>query len=305
MTMISGLAGRGYRNLGSRGTPPVESEWRTVLRKSSGPLRPCRRLRASRTASFRDRGCRALRRATSSSRAGVHDVDVLGQRLAQRLGQGLAPPVGHQPSPDLVLDLALEAVHPGLELVAEQALLQGGESRGVAGGGGAAGSLPVLGLLHQALEQPVEVEVPQRAVEVVGPAHRPAGLHPGVPGHRLAGHRLDHGVIGGGQGPVEQLGQLLGGHAGPAAGAALAPALPTAPPGLLRRRLLPAAPLPVLAVDAVLRSAQREVDLEGRLVGPPVGGGLHQAGAQGVLQPLPVLEGDVTEDLGGVEVLAE
>ena len=50
------------------GTPPVDREWRTVERKSSGPLRPWRRLRASRTASLRDSGASDLRRATSSSR---------------------------------------------------------------------------------------------------------------------------------------------------------------------------------------------------------------------------------------------
>ena len=55
-TKISGLAGRGYRKRGSRGTPPVERLWRTVERKSSGPLRPWRRLRARRTASLRVSG---------------------------------------------------------------------------------------------------------------------------------------------------------------------------------------------------------------------------------------------------------
>ena len=56
ITKISGFDGRGYLNFGSAGTPPYESEWRTVLRKSSGPLRPWRRLRASRTASLRVSG---------------------------------------------------------------------------------------------------------------------------------------------------------------------------------------------------------------------------------------------------------
>ena len=67
MTTISGLEGLGYLKRGSTGTPPVESEWRTVFRKSSGPFRPWRRLRASRTANFRDSGWSAPRNATSSS----------------------------------------------------------------------------------------------------------------------------------------------------------------------------------------------------------------------------------------------
>ena len=56
MTKISGFDGRGYLNRGSAGTPPYDSEWRTVARKSSGPLRPCLRLRANRAASFRVSG---------------------------------------------------------------------------------------------------------------------------------------------------------------------------------------------------------------------------------------------------------
>ena len=55
---------------------------------------------------------------------GVHEVDLLGQRLAQRPGQGLGAPVGDQPAADLVLELASQAVEAGLELVAGQALLE-------------------------------------------------------------------------------------------------------------------------------------------------------------------------------------
>ena len=43
-TMISGRDGRGWRNLGSAGTPPYDSECRTVDRKSRWPrLRRFRR----------------------------------------------------------------------------------------------------------------------------------------------------------------------------------------------------------------------------------------------------------------------
>ena len=93
-------------------------------RKSSGPLRPWRRLRASRTASLRDSGCERLAQGHQLVAGGVHHVDVLGQGLAHRLGQRLAAPVGHQPPADLVLDLLAELVDPGLELVAQQPLLQ-------------------------------------------------------------------------------------------------------------------------------------------------------------------------------------
>jgi hypothetical protein len=56
--------------------------------------------------------------------AGVHEVDVLGQRLAQRAGHGLDAPVGHEAPADLGLDLLAELLDAGLVLVALQPLLQ-------------------------------------------------------------------------------------------------------------------------------------------------------------------------------------
>ena len=55
-TMISGFDGRGRLNFGSAGTPPYDSEWRTVCRKSSVPRCRCRRRCASRAASARVSG---------------------------------------------------------------------------------------------------------------------------------------------------------------------------------------------------------------------------------------------------------
>ncbi len=75
-----------------------------------------------------------------------------------------------------------------------------------------------LGLLHQPLEHAVEVEVPQRAVEVVGAADRPARLHAGEAADRLAGEGPHHGLVAVHQRPVEHLGQLLGGEPLHAAG---------------------------------------------------------------------------------------
>ena len=59
--------------------------------------------------------------------AGVHEVDVLGQRLAQRLGHRLGAPVGDQAAADLGLDLPAQGVQAGLVLLAGQPLLQVGE----------------------------------------------------------------------------------------------------------------------------------------------------------------------------------
>ena len=66
---------------------------------------------------------------------GVHEVDVLGQRLAQRLGHGLDAAVGHQATADLRLDLLLELIDAVLVLVVLEAVLERRERLG----GGLAG----------------------------------------------------------------------------------------------------------------------------------------------------------------------
>ena len=145
---------------------------------------------------------------------GVHEVDVLGQRLAQRLGHGLDAPVGHQPAADLGLDLLLELVDPVLVLVVLEALLERAQRLGRV--------LP--GLLHELLEHAVEIEVPQRAVQVVRAADGPARLHAGEALDGLAGQRPQHGVVALEQRLVEHRGELLGRQriAPAAAGALLA-----------------------------------------------------------------------------------
>jgi hypothetical protein len=57
--------------------------------------------------------------------AGVHEVDVLGQRLAQRAGHGVDAAVGHEAAADLRLDLLLDVGGADLGLVALEALLEG------------------------------------------------------------------------------------------------------------------------------------------------------------------------------------
>jgi hypothetical protein len=64
---------------------------------------------------------------------GVHEVDVLGQRLAQRLGHGLDAPVGDQAAADLGLDLLLQLVDAGSNSSFE-ALLERRRGSGPAGG---------------------------------------------------------------------------------------------------------------------------------------------------------------------------
>ena len=150
------------------------------------------------------------------------------------------------------------------------------------------GLLP--GRLHQPLEDAVEVELAQGAVEVVGAADRPARLHAGVAGDGLAGQRPHHRLVAVHERPVEHLGQLLGGEAlhaaAPLAVRSAAEHLGQELGARHPRRL----PRPG---EAVLRGPQREVHLEDRLEGLPVGVVLHQGGGQGVLEGLAVLEGDV------------
>ena len=56
---------------------------------------------------------------------GVHEVDVLGERLAQGPGERLDASVGHQAPADLRLDLLAELLDPRLVLVATGAAPRG------------------------------------------------------------------------------------------------------------------------------------------------------------------------------------
>ena len=113
---------------------------------------------------------------------GVHEVDVLGQRLADRAGQRLGTPVGYETAADLVLDLLAQPVEARLHLVAGQAFFQGGQ-------------MAVRGLaprrLEHAFEESVQIEVPQRSVEVVRAADRASRLHPRVTADCEARERRD------------------------------------------------------------------------------------------------------------------
>ena len=267
-------------------------------RKSSGPFRPCRRLRASRTASLRDRGTRALRRATSSSRVACMTSMSSGRGLRNDLARASLP---RSATSRRRISFSISA--RSWSMRAWNSSRSSRSSRAVSVTGGAAGRRVVVegtgrgpGLGHQALQHAVEVEVPQRPVEVVGPTHRPARLHAGVPAHRLAGHRGHHGAVGPEQGLVQQVGQLLGGHPlarrhrpghgpGPAGGPGRASG---------RRHRWAAGPTSSWSSSIWYSGpAEREVDLEGRLVGPPVRRRLHQAGPEGVLDGLTVLHGHV------------
>src|SRR5690606_22173794 len=98
---------------------------------------------------------------------GVHEVDVLDQGSTQGAGNRLSPAVGHETSPDLLLDVGLETLETLCHVLLDQALLEGGQ----------------LTVAHEHLdERPLqcrEVETSQGSIEVIGPADRSPGLHAG------------------------------------------------------------------------------------------------------------------------------
>ena len=63
---------------------------------------------------------------------------------------------------------------------------------------------------HQLLEHRVEVEISQRAVQVVRATNRTTGLHTGEPLHRLTGERPHHRLVAVHQRLHQQVGHLLG-----------------------------------------------------------------------------------------------
>ena len=223
----------------------------------------------------------------------MHEVDVLGQRLAQRARHRLDPPVGDEPAPDLRLDhvaelaqaaLVLLAGEPGLEIALVAFAL-------------AALALALLGrALHEPARERVVVQLPQRPVQVVGPADGPARLHAreARDGHRrdLAELVLVHVHERGHQ----HLGELFVAHA--LAGAATA-LLAGNPAGFVRVAGL-AARLTV-TVDAA--GVEREVDVEDGVERAAVPEALHQRRREHLAERVPFGQRDLLDAAHRVEVL--
>ena len=210
--MISGFDGRGYRNLGSAGHATVGERVAHGTAEIERAFAPVAALPGQPHGQLAGQGRDGLAQGGQFLPAGVHEVDVLGERLAQRFGHGLGPAVGDQPAADFGLDLPAQGVQAGLVLLLGQPFLQLGE-------------LParlLAGRFHHSPEDGVKVELPEGAVQVVGATDRPARLHPGIAGHRGSGDGAHHGVVAVHQGPVEQLCQLLRGESFGATALALA-----------------------------------------------------------------------------------
>ena len=271
-----------------------------VARKSSGPLRPWRRLRASRTASLRDSGWRTRCSMASSSRVACMTSMSSGRGLRTERASASAPAVLDQAAPDLGLDGAAELLDAGLVLVGGQALLQVGQR--------AAGRAR-LGL------RPSAAPARRRGR---GSAACGRGSRCRRPGARAPCRRSGRRRCGPPRSsrPASADSSDLKSISASSSGVMPSPAaaaLPRAPlprraarPGLLAVGLVAVGALaPRRSAPAGTAGPHGEEHLEGRLEGPPVRGRLHQRGGQRVLQRLAVLQRDVLDRLGRVEVLGQ
>ena len=217
----------------------------------------------------------------------VHELDVFGQRLAQRARHRLHAAVGDEPATDLLLDQLAQLLQPGVDFLAREALVERRLRR--------------LALVARHAHHPhgeiVEVEHPQRAVEVVGAADGTTRLHPRVLLHREGGEAAQLVAVHVHQRGEEHRRQLLARDAGTGAvAAALA---------LAGHVDLVAAPLGALAVvlarDAV--AEQREVDVEDGVERLLVALVLDEGGAQDALEQLAIVDVDELDGAHRVEVL--
>ena len=212
----------------------------------------------------------------------MHEVDVLGQRLAQRPRHRLHSPVRHETAADLLLDQLSELAQTRLELLLLQAGLED-----------ALGHLALVArAAHQAGAEVVEVELTQRAVEVVRPADGAARLHARELGDGHRGEPAELVAVHPHEGVDEHLRELL------------ARDLPTAPTGAR----LPHQPLEVPEVAEVRvvvdpGAVQREIDVEDGLERLPVVVVLDERRAERSLEHVALGDVDVLDGAHRVEVL--
>ena len=108
----------------------------------------------------------------------VHQVDILQQRLAKGLGDGLPAAIGNQATPDLITDLLTQLFDSLFEFFTNETLL---EIR----------SVSTLFRVEETFEKPVDAQLPKGPVQVVGASNRTARLDAGIIVHRLP-HQSSH-----------------------------------------------------------------------------------------------------------------
>ncbi len=287
-TITSGFVGCGLRNFGSAGTPPYDNDARTVLRKSErAAVLALPALREPRGQRPRERVHRVLQGHHLLARR-VHELDVLGQRLAQRARHCLDAAIGDEQTTDLVLDQLTELLEPRLELLARETI----------GQLALVDLAALLRLAHETRSQIVHVDLTQGAVQVVRATHRPARLHARVLLHRLRREATQLVDVHALQRGDQHGGQLL-------AAERLSPALPASTHltvgGLTVLLAVEPCQRVGVGIDAV--AEQREVDVEHGVERGPVPVVLHQRGRERGLELLTVVEIEVLDRAHGVEVL--
>ena len=126
-TISSGLAGRGYLNFGSAGTPPYAERVAHRVAEVERTLAAVAALAGQTGGELAGERVERLLQVLHLVARRVHELDVFGQRLAQRLGHRLGTTVGDEAATDLGLDLLLELLDAVVVLVALEALLERGE----------------------------------------------------------------------------------------------------------------------------------------------------------------------------------
>jgi len=216
------------------------------------------------------------------------EVHVLRQRAAQGAGHGLGAAVVHQASADLRLDRRAEPGHLGLVVLELQPALQ---PRRVAR----------IGFLGQPGHQPIRIDGPHGAEQVVGAGHRPARLDPGVPVHEQARDGPQHDLVAVAEGGQQQFGQggvVQGAEAAAIPGAVTVLAVQ---PGRAAGRRLAGLGVPGVLRRVSLRGLRSEVEVEDRVEGELVITGLHQDRPQGGLHRAAVGEREVAQGLHRVD----
>ena len=212
---------------------------------------------------------------------GVHEVDVFGERLAQGAGHRLDAPVGDETAADLGFDEL--AQHPESSLV-----LLGLEPRREVVVGDVAF---FLGSADEPRREVVQVELPQRPVQVVGAPDGASRFHARELGDRGGGEAAQLVAVHVHQRVEEHLRELLAGE--------LASASPAA--AGFADHLGPLVGVGVVGVDT--GAVQREVDVEDGLERGPVPVMLDEGGTERGSEQVPVGDVDVLDGAHGVEVL--
>ena len=112
--------------LGFGGYTPVAERVADRVAEVEGPLSAVTTLSGEAYGQLPGQRVDGLLQVSHLLAGGVHEIDILGQRLSKRPRHCLHAAVGHQAAPDLGFDLLLELFYAVAELVSFEALLERG-----------------------------------------------------------------------------------------------------------------------------------------------------------------------------------